>query len=242
VTNHELEAHTLFRNLGKGLFEDATFTSGVGPPTLPFVGFGAAFLDIDNDGDLDLSIVNGHVMNSASHFRPGAKEAQRNLLLRNEGGGRFKDVSLQAGPGFAIENISRTLASADIDNDGDLDLLVTNNAGVADLLRNGGSAGANSLLVRLVGTRSNRTAVGARLRLTAAGKTQVREVRAGSSYLGQHDLRVHFGLGRATTIDRFEIRWPNGQMESVSGVSANQIVTITEGKGVTANAAMKRTP
>jgi len=242
VTNHELEAHTLFRNLGKGLFEDATFTSGVGPPTLPFVGFGAAFLDIDNDGDLDLSIVNGHVMNSASHFRPGAKEAQRNLLLRNEGGGRFKDVSLQAGPGFAIENISRTLASADIDNDGDLDLLVTNNAGVADLLRNGGAAGANSLLVRLVGTRSNRNAVGARLRLTAAGKTQVREVRAGSSYLGQHDLRVHFGLGRATTIDRFEIRWPNGQMESVSGVSANQIVTITEGKGVTANAATKRTP
>ena len=127
VTNHELEAHTLFRNLGKGLFEDATFTSGVGPPTLPFVGFGAGFLDYDNDGDLDLAIVNGHVMNTPSHFRPGAKEAQRNLLLRNDGG-RFRDVSRLAGPGFAIENVSRTLAAADIDNDGDLDLLVTNNA------------------------------------------------------------------------------------------------------------------
>ena len=241
VTNHELEAHTLFRNLGKGLFEDATFTSGVGPPTLPFVGFGAGFLDIDNDTDVDLAIVNGHVMNSASHFRPGAKEAQRNLLLRNEGAGRFRDVTRQSGPGFEIENVSRTLASADIDNDGDLDLLVTNNSGTADLLRNGGVAGANSVLVRLVGTRSNRNAIGARLRLTAAGKTQVREVRAGSSYLGQHDLRVHFGLGRAAAVDRLEIRWPNGQTETVTGVAANQIVTVMEGKGVTAKDALKRT-
>ena len=219
VTNHELEAHTLFRNLGKGLFEDATFTSGVGPPTLPFVGFGAEFLDVDNDADLDLSIVNGHVMNSPSHFRPGAKEAQRNLVLRNEGKGRFRDVSRQSGPGFAVENISRTLASGDIDNDGDLDLLVTNNASAADLLRNGGMSGNNSLLVRLVGTRGNRNAIGARIRLTAGGGTQVREVRAGSSYLGQHDLRAHFGLGRATAIDRLEIRWPNGQTETVPNVA-----------------------
>jgi hypothetical protein len=240
VTNHEMEAHTLFRNLGKGLFEDVTFPSGVGPPTLPFVGFGAGFLDIDNDTDLDLAIVNGHVMNSASHFRPGAKEAQRNLLLRNEGNGRFRDATRQAGPGFEIENVSRTLAAADIDNDGDLDLLVTNNAGVADLLRNGGVAGSNSLIVKLVGTQSNRNAIGARVRATAGGKTQVQEVRAGSSYLGQHDLRVHFGLGRTTAIERLEIRWPNGQTETVPGVIANQIVTITEGKGVTGRVATTR--
>jgi hypothetical protein len=242
VTNHEMEAHTLFRNLGKGLFEDVTFPSGVGPPTLPFVGFGAGFLDVDNDTDLDLAVVNGHVMNSASHFRPGAKEAQRNLLLRNEDNGRFTDVTRQAGPGFEIENVSRTLAAADVDNDGDLDLLVTNNAGVADLLRNGGVQGSNSLLVRLAGTQSNRSAIGARLRLTAGGRTQVREVRSGSSYLGQHDLRVHIGLGRATTIERMEVRWPNGQMETVTGVAANQSVTITEGKGVTARETLKRTP
>ena len=242
VTNHEMEAHTLFRNLGKGLFEDVTFPSGVGPPTLPFVGFGAGFLDIDNDTDLDLVIVNGHVMNSASHFRPGAKEAQRNLLLRNEGNGRFRDVSRQAGPGFEIENVSRALAAADIDNDGDLDLLMTNNAGVADLLRNGGVPGSNSLLVRLVGTQSNRNAIGARLRVTAGGKTQTREVRSGSSYLGQHDLRAHIGLGRATAIERLEVRWPNGQMETVPNVAVNQIVTITEGKGVTGRVPMKGTP
>jgi hypothetical protein len=239
VTNHELEAHTLFRNLGKGLFEDATFTSAVGPPTMPFVGFGIAFLDIDNDADLDLAIVNGHVMNTPSHFRPGAKEAQRNLLLRNEGG-RFRDVSRQAGSGFAIENISRTLSAADIDNDGDLDLLVTNNAAVADVLRNGGTSGANSLLVRLAGTRSNRDAIGARLQLTAGGKTQTREVKAGGSYLGQHDLRVHFGLAEAKTIERLEIRWPNGQSETVQKIGVNQIVTVTEGKGVTSSVAMKR--
>jgi len=242
VTNHEMEAHTLFRNLGKGLFEDVTFPSGAGPPTLPFVGFGAGFLDIDNDTDLDLAIVNGHVMNSASHFRPGAKEAQRNLLLRNEGNGRFRDVTRQAGPGFEIENVSRTLAAADVDNDGDLDLLVTNNAGIADLLRNGGVTGSNSLLVRLVGTQSNRNAIGARVRATAGGKTQVREVRAGSSYLGQHDLRVHFGLGRTTAVERLEIRWPNGQTETVPNVATNQIVTITEGNGVTARTDLKRSP
>jgi hypothetical protein len=242
VTNHEMEAHTLFRNLGKGLFEDVTFASGVGPPTLPFVGFGAGFLDVDNDADLDLAVVNGHVMNSASHFRPGAKEAQRNLLLRNEGNGRFRDVTRQAGPGFEIENVSRTLAAADVDHDGDLDLLVTNNAGIADLLRNGGVPGSNSLLVKLVGTKSNRSAIGARLRVTAGGRTQVREVRAGSSYLGQNDLRVHIGLGRAAAIERLEIRWPSGQMETATGVAVNQIVTITEGKGVTARDALKRTP
>jgi hypothetical protein len=240
VTNHEMEAHTLFRNLGKGLFEDVTFASGVGPPTLPYVGFGAGFLDVDNDADLDLAVVNGHVMNSASHFRPGAKEAQRNLLLRNEGNGRFRDVTRLAGPGFEIENVSRALAAADVDHDGDLDLLVTNNAGVADLLRNGGVPGSNALLVRLVGTKSNRSAIGARLRVTAGGRTQVREVRAGSSYLGQHDLRVHVGLGRATAIERLEIRWPNGQMETVSGVAVNQIVTITEGKGVTGRTAIAK--
>ena len=242
VTNHEMEAHTLFRNLGKGLFEDVTFPSGVGPPTLPFVGFGAGFFDIDNDTDLDLAVVNGHVMNSASHFRPGAKEAQRNLLLRNESNGRFRDVTRQAGPGFEIENVSRTLAAADVDNDGDLDLLITNNAGVAELLRNGGVPGVNSLLVKLVGTKSNRNAIGARVRITAGGQTQVRDVRAGSSYLGQHDLRVHVGLGRAASIERVEIRWPSGQMETVPGVAINQIVTITEGKGVTAREALKRTP
>ena len=233
VSNHELEAHSLFRNLGKGLFEDATFPSGVGPATLPYVGFGAAFVDYDNDTDLDLGIVNGHVMNSPGHVRPGATEAQRKLLLRN-GGARLTDVGRQSGAGFAAEKVGRTLAAGDIDNDGNLDLLVTNNGGAAELLRNEGGTGNGSVLLRLVGTAGNRSAVGARVRLTAGGVTQVREVKAGSSYLGQNDLRVHIGLGKSARIDRLEVRWPNGQNEVVEGAAVNQIVTVTEGKGITA--------
>ena len=234
VSNHELEAHTLFRNLGKGLFEDATFPSGVGPATLPYVGFGAVFVDYDNDSDLDLGVVNGHVMNSPGHVRPGATEAQRKLLLRNGGGGRLTDVGRQSGPGFASEKVGRTLVAGDIDNDGDLDLLVTNNGGIAELLRNEGGTGNNAVLIQLVGTKSNRSAVGARVRLTAGGTTQVREVKAGSSYLGQNDLRVHAGLGKAAKIDRLDVRWPNGQNEVIEGAAVNQILTVTEGKGITA--------
>ena len=221
VTNHELEAHTLFRNLGKGLFEDVTFPSGVGAATLPYVGFGAVFFDYDNDGNLDLGIVNGHVMNSPGHVRPGATEVQRKLLLRNAGGGRFTEVGRQSGPGFAVEKIGRTLASGDIDN-----------GGAVDLLRNNAGGDNVGLLLRLVGTRSNRNAIGARLRVTAGGRTQVREVKAGSSYLGQQDLRVHFGLGQATRIDRLEILWPSGTTEVVADAAINQILTVVEGKGV----------
>ncbi len=233
VSNHELEAHTLFRNLGKGLFEDVTFPSGVGPATLPYVGFGAVFVDYDNDTDLDLGVVNGHVMNSPGHVRPGATEAQRKLLLRNTTG-RMTDVGRQSGAGFASEKVGRTLVAGDIDNDGDLDLLVTNNGGNAELLRNEGGTGNNSVLIRLIGTTSNRSAVGTRVRLTAGGVTQVRDVKAGSSYLGQNDLRVHVGLGKSTPIDRLEVRWPNGQNEVVQGAAANQILTVTEGKGISA--------
>jgi hypothetical protein len=240
VANHELEMHTLFRNLGGGLFEDVTSRSGIGLATLPFVGFGTVFLDYDNDGDLDLAIVNGHVLNNSGHFRPGSREAQRKLLFRNDGNGRFTEVGPVSGPGFALEAVGRGLAAADIDNDGDLDLLVTNNGGQAELLRNDGGTENNALLVRTVGTRSNRDGIGARLRLTAGGTTQVREVKAGSSYLGQSDIRVHFGLGRASQIDQLEVRWPAGGTDVVRNVSVNQILTIVEGKGVTGRAPLVR--
>jgi hypothetical protein len=232
VTNHELEAHTLFRNLGKALFEDATFPSGLGAATLPYVGFGAVLFDADNDADLDLGIVNGHVMNSPGHVRPGATEAQRKLLLRNTGG-RFTDVGRQSGPGFSVDKVGRALAAADIDNDGDVDLLVVNNGGTVDLLRNDGGNGNNAIVIGLIGTTSNRDAIGARVKVTAGGVTQMREVKAGSSYLSQNDLRVHVGVGKATQIDRVEVRWPNGRSETITGAMVNQITTITEGKGIT---------
>jgi hypothetical protein len=234
VTNHELETHTLFRNLGRGLFAETTTESGIGVETLPYVGFGTQFLDFDNDGDLDLAIVNGHVMNDSGHFRPGSKEAQRKLLFRNEGSGRFKEVGRTAGPGFAVEAVGRMLAAGDYDNDGAPDLLIVNNGGAAELLRNGGGTHNNAVLLKLVGTRSNRSAIGARVHLTAGGRTQLREVKAGSGYLGQGDLRLHIGVGRAAQVTRIEIRWPSGSTEVVQNAPVNAVLTITEGRGITA--------
>ena len=239
VTNHELETHTLFRNLGKGLFAETTTESGVGVETLPYVGFGTQFVDVDNDGDLDLAIVNGHVMNNSGHFRPGSKEAQRKLLFRNDGGGKFKEVGRTSGPGFSVEAVGRTLVAGDIDNDGAVDLLVTNNGGPAELLHNSGS-GNNAIVLTLVGTKSNRSAVGARVRITTGSVTQLREVKAGSSYLGQSELRVHAGLGPAARVDRVELRWPSGVTETIDNLPANMRVTITEGKGVTAQRPLAR--
>lgn len=233
VTNFEFETHNLFRNLGDGLFADATAASGMGVATLSFLGFGTVFLDYDNDGDLDVATANGHVLDNATHFGANSTTAQRNLLLRNDGG-RFREVGRTSGAGLALIKVSRALAAGDIDNDGDLDLLVTNNGDSVDLLRNEGRQPNASMLVRLVGKQGNRDAIGARLRLTAGSQAQVREVKTGSSYLSQSDLRQHFGLGRATRADRLEIRWPGGGTEVLLNVAANAIITVVEGEGITA--------
>lgn len=239
VTNHELETHTLYRNLGKGLFSEVTSETGLATPTLPFVGFGTALVDHDNDGDLDIGIVNGHVLNMPTLVRPGATLEQRKLLFVNDGRGRMREIGRQAGPGFADERVGRTLVAGDIDNDGDLDFLVTNNGGAVELLRNelpssAAAAPGGSVSFRLIGTTSNRSAVGARIRAVAGGRVVLREVKAGSSYLGQNDLRQHIGLGQATRLERVEIRWPSGVVETIADVAAGQQVTVTEGKGVTA--------
>jgi hypothetical protein len=232
VTNLDFQMHSLFRGLAGGTFAWSTIESGIGYATLPFVGFGVAFLDADNDGRLELAIANGHILENAPAFRKGATYRQRKLLFRNATGRRFTEIGRSAGPGFALQKVGRGLATGDIDNDGDLDLLVTNNGQTADLLRNEGASRINALLVRLVGTGMNREAIGARVRVTTGSVTQRRDVLAGSSYLSQNDLRVHFGLGAATAADALEVRWPSGKTETLRGVSAGQIVTIEEGKGI----------
>jgi hypothetical protein len=255
VTNHETEMHSLFRNLGDGAFADATVESGLGPTTLPYVGFGVVLADYDNDGDLDLAVVNGHVIDNVALFQSGATHEEARLLLQNAGVGRFKDVSAQSGPAFGVSAVGRGLAAGDIDNDGDLDLLATSNGGAAALLRNDGGNRNNALLVRLIGGStslttdpgrvervgmSNRDGIGARLRATTGTRTQMRELTSGSSYLSQNDARVHIGLGSAAAVDRLDIRWPSGQTETLQKVSANQIITVREGEGIVSTAPLAR--
>jgi len=233
VANLAQETHTLYRNLGNLLFADDTFSSGIGAATLPFTGFGTALVDYDNDADLDIVVANGHTLDNIALARDDIPYEQLNLLLQNNGAGKFKNVAPRAGSGFAIKKVSRGLAAGDIDNDGDIDLVISNLGQTADLLRNDGGNHANALLVRTIGTRSNRDGIGTRLRLTVNGKVQITEVKAGSSYLGQNDLRAHFGLGHAREADLLEIRWPSGNIEVFENIKANQILTVEEGKGVT---------
>jgi len=240
VTNHEFETTSLFRNDGGGAFADATLESGVSAPTLPFVGFGVGFFDFDNDADMDLSIVNGHVIDNTAMFRAGSTHAQRKLLFQNTNGRRFAEVGKTSGSGFSRDAVGRTLIGGDIDNDGDVDLVITNNGGAPEVLGNSGGNTRNSILIRVVGSTSNRDGLGARVTIAVGGRSQVREVKSGSSYLGQHDVRVHVGLGESTRIDRIDVRWPAGKTDTIRDVVANQIVTITEGQGVTSRSPLSR--
>jgi hypothetical protein len=240
ITNLDFQMHTVHRGLARGLFASSGLESGIGLATLPFVGFGVAFLDFDNDAQLDVAIANGHVLDNAPLFRAGSIYAQRRLLFRNTTGRRFAEVGRSSGSGFAPQRVGRGLATGDVDNDGDLDLLVTNNGQPAELLRNDGGNRGSALVVRLLGPRGNPDAIGARLRVTSGSRTQRRDVKAGSSYLSQNDLRVHVGLGAATMADRVDVSWPDGRMETIRNVDANQLITIRQGEGMVARARLAR--
>ena len=212
----------------------------MGQATLPYVGFGAAIFDYDNDGRLDLAIANGHVIDNTAQVRQGSTYAQPRLLFRNIGNRKFADVSSQSGPAFAAQSVGRTLVVGDVDNDGDLDILITSSGQRPALLRNDGGSRQHAIDVRLVGVKSNRDGIGARVKALIGAVTAVREARAGSSYLGQNDARIHLGLGAAAIVDRLEVKWPSGTNEVLTRVQADAVITVTEGQGITRRTPFKR--
>jgi hypothetical protein len=234
-TNFAGDTSTLYANDGKGSCEDRTFAGGIGLNTR-WLGWGVGFLDLDKDGWLDLFLVNGHVYPEVERLETEAGYKQRKVVYRNLGTGRFQDVTERLGPPATTPKAGRGAAFGDLDNDGDLDIVVNNIHDTPDLFMLDAPAQAHWLILKLVGTRSNRSAIGARVRLDAGGGRQVQEVRGGGSYYSQNDLRVHFGLGGSTRVDRIEIRWPNGLEEVWTDVGIDRIVTLKEGGGAAVKA------
>ena len=231
-TNFAGDYPNLYRNTGEGIFEDAVVRAGVAVNP-QYVGWGVAFADLDNDGLSDIFQVNGHVYPELDAGTRNTKESYRNprLVYRNLGECRFEDVSAQAGPGIADQKSSRGAAFGDFDNDGDIDVLVMNMGEAPSLLRNELRASNHWVELRLEGGKSNRSAIGAIVSLEAAGQTQTKPVLSQSSYVSQNDLRLHFGLGRATRIDRMKVRWPSGQVEEFPGAAADAFLLLVEGSG-----------
>ena len=227
ITNFDDEYNVLYRNVGRHNFKDVSYDAGVASVSLPYVGWGTKFFDFDNDGWIDLFVANGHAYPQRDHYR------QRKLLFRNNRDGNFSEVTMQFGSALGEERAGRGTAFGDLDNDGDIDVIVNDLDGSPQLLRNDGGNRNNSVLVKTIGVKSNRDGIGARVKVVSGDLTQVDEVRSGGSYLSQNDLRLHFGLEKRTAVDLIEVRWPSGVVDKVTGVRANKIVTITEGKGLT---------
>jgi enediyne biosynthesis protein E4 len=236
-TNFAGDTPSLYRNQGGANFEDTTFTAGLGMHT-KYLGWGCGFFDMDNDGWPDILICNGHVYPEVEQLKTEAGYAQRKLLYRNLRNGRFEDVSLQAGSAISDPVASRGCAFGDFDNDGDLDVVVNTVNNYPQLMRCDLRTGNNWLKVRTIGTKSNRTGIGARLKCVTkvAGENkpheQIDEVRSGGGYFSQSDLRVHFGIGKAEKVDLLEIRWPSGQVDVIKDIKPNQLVYVKEGAGI----------
>lgn len=230
-TNFAGDTSTLYRNLGDGNFEDMTFQAGFGRNTR-FLGWGTSFLDFDNDGWPDILTCNGHVYPEVSETAVESGYRERKVLYHNKGNGKFEDVSLDAGPGILEVAAGRGCALGDFDNDGDLDVVVNCVNEVPQLLRCDSKLQNNWLKVKTVGVKSNRSGIGARVYChPEIGRPQMDEVRSGGSYISQSDLRLHFGLGKASKVD-LEIHWPSGQIEKIPGIGVNRVITVVEGKGV----------
>ena len=223
----------LWHNEGNGSFNEVSHQSGLTDATRPFLSFGGGFFDYDNDGWLDLFIANGHVYPNVEKTNPGSHYKQINLLIHNEREGRFSNVTAAAaasGNAFSVRHLGRGAAFADFFNEGHVDIVVGNNDDPPLLLKNSSGGSNHFVSFKLIGTRSNRDAIGARLRIQAGGTAQIREIAGGGSYLSQSDLRAHFGLGSSTRIDAVEVSWPSGLKQQFRDLQADRFYVLEEGK------------
>ena len=237
-TNFAGDTPSLYHNQGSASFEDTTFTAGLGAHT-QFLGWGCGFFDLENDGWPDILICNGHVYPEVEQLKTEAGYPQRKLLYRNMRNGHFADISFQAGAGISAPSASRGAAFGDFDNDGDIDVAVNCVNDYPQLLRCDSKLDNNWIKIRTIGTKSNRSGIGARIacvtRVPDEPKPhrQIDEVRSGGGYFSQNDLRVHFGLGKADKVELIEIRWPSGQVDTLKDVKVNQVIYVKEGEGIT---------
>ena len=232
VAHLDQQLARLYRNLGEGAFEDATYRSKISYATFHLSGFGTRFLDYDNDGRRDLFIANGHVLDNIRLYHAETRYAEPKLMFHNAGSGVFENVSDQLGADFLLPRVSRGAAIGDFDNDGDLDILVNNNGQPPQLLRNDGGNSNHWFQLFLIGSRSNRDAVGARVKLNAGDLVLYEERKGGMSYQSAQDPRLHFGLGQRSVIEQIEIKWPSGEYTKLINLKSDQIVAVEEGKGL----------
>jgi hypothetical protein len=232
MTNFEDQSNSLYRNDGDLAFTDVAYAAGVGQVSIPFMGWGTGCVDFDNDGWADMFVVNGHVYPQVEALTTGMKYRQRKLVFLNRRDGTFGDVSNSVGNALTVPQPSRGAAFGDLDNDGRIDVVVENIDGSPMILHNEGPSSNHWITLQLIGTRSNRLAVGAKVRVVASTMAQVDEVRSGGSYLSQNDLRLHFGLGTFDKIDQVEIRWPSGGSQTLRNLAADHFYTVKEGDGL----------
>ena len=230
-TNYSDQTANLYHNNGDGTFYDAVFQAGLGVNT-KYLGWGVGLFDFDNDGWADIFMSNGHVFPEVDTRRLHVAFKEKKILYRNIGGGRFVDVSSSSGPAVTQPHSSRGTAFGDFDNDGDVDVAIINMNEPPSLLRNDGRSRNSWLKIKCIGTKSNRSAIGTRVRIVTGKHSQINEVMSGSSFMSQNDFRLHFGLGQAKQVDSIDVRWPLGLVESFKNVDANQLLVFQEGSGI----------
>jgi enediyne biosynthesis protein E4 len=232
ITHLDLELNRLYHNEGDGTFTDATYSSGIGNKAVLFSGIAAKFIDYDNDGWPDILQLNGAMLDNVSLYHNEVSYKEPLLMFRNSGKGHFEKVSESLGPDFLHPVAGRGLATADFDNDGDIDIAVNARGDSPELLRNDGGNASHWLEVLLIGTQSNRDGNGSVLTLTSEGFAQVQQAEGGTSYMSASDPRIHFGLGKRTTVESLVITWPSGHVDRLTNVPVDAILAVREGAGI----------